>query len=53
VDVDAVSVKVAELGISAQCECNGGEVSFLLVDKTVVVALNLRAPVDAMVEVIW
>jgi hypothetical protein len=47
-----VSVKVAELGVSAQCECNGGELSFILVDRTVVTAPDLRAPVDAMVEVI-
>ena len=51
-DVDAVSVKVAELGVSAWREYNSGGISFILVETMVVVALDLRAPVDAMVEVI-
>ena len=49
-DVYAVSVEVAELDVSAQYRANG-EVSFLLVEIKVVVAVSLRASVNAIVEV--
>lgn len=50
-DVYAVSVVVAELDVSAHYRTSGGEVFFSLVEIIVVVALSLRAPVNAMVEV--